>query len=194
FCGVPVHVERGVFVPRPQSEELARRAARAVPVHGRVADLCSGAGAIAAAVTHLAPSASVAATDVDERAARCARRNGVDVLLTDIDGGLASRTFDVVTAVAPYVPSDAIRYLPADVQRFEPRAALDGGTDGLDIVRRVIAAAARLLIPGGSLFIELGADQATALGPVLAVYGFATPERWYDEDGDVRGMAALLIP
>ena len=71
--------------------------------------------------------------------------------------------FDLVTAVAPYVPTGALRLLPADVQRYEPRRALDGGTDGLDLVRRVVEAAARLLRPGGWLLVEVGGDQDAAL-------------------------------
>lgn len=192
FCGRPVHVCSGVFVPRPQSEKLARRAARAVPVGGRVADLCTGAGAIAAAISASVPTAAVVATDVSERALRCARQNDVDVCCADLDAGLASRTFDVVTAVAPYVPSDAIRLLPADVRHHEPLRALDGGVDGLDVVRRVVSAAARLLVPGGSLFVEIGADQGDALGRALDGDGFAARERWWDDDGDLRGMTARL--
>jgi release factor glutamine methyltransferase len=92
--------------------------------------------------------------------------------------------------VAPYVPTGDIRLLPADVQRYEPRLALDGGNDGLDLVRRIVGAAARLLRPGGWLLVELGGDQDRALSPTLATHGFDFAEAWFDEDGDLRGLAA----
>lgn len=83
-----------------------------------------------------------------------------------------------------------MRFLPADVQTYEPTLALDGGFDGLAVVRRLVAAAARLLRPGGWLLIELGADQAQALAPTLAANGFTRQDAWSDEDGDLRGLSA----
>ena len=165
FCGRRLRIDPGVYVPRPHSEELARRAARLVPAGGRAVDLCTGAGAIAA---HLQlgrrrPEPAVIGVDVDRRAVECARRNGVVAVLGDVEPPLRSGTVDVVTAVAPYVPTGELRFLPVDVQRFEPRRALDGGGDGLDLVRRIVAAAARLLRAGGWLLVELGGDQDRAL-------------------------------
>jgi release factor glutamine methyltransferase len=99
-----------------------------------------------------------------------------------------SATFDVVTAVAPYVPTGELRFLPADVQRYEPRRALDGGVDGLDLVRRTITAAARLLRPGGWLLIEVGGDQDEVLATIVdAAFDRVTP--WRDDEGDLRGTA-----
>ena len=97
--------------------------------------------------------------------------------------------FDVVTAVAPYVPTAAIALLPADVQRYEPRVALDGGTDGLDLVRRVVVAAGDLLRAGGWLLLEVGGDQDRVLAPTLAANGFDATTGWWDDDGDLRGLA-----
>lgn len=123
-----------------------------------------------------------------------ARRNGVCVLVGDLDLPLRpDRTFDVVTAVPPYVPTGDLRFLPADVKRFEPRAALDGGADGLDVARRVVAAAGRLLHPGGWLLMELGGEQDELLATDLASSGFGDVEPWRDHDGDLRGMAARLV-
>src|SRR5205823_2789718 len=102
----------------------------------------------------------------------------------------APGTVDVVTAVAPYVPTAARTLLPADVQRYEPRHALDGGDDGLAVVRRVVAHAGALLRPGGHLLVELGGDQDEALAPDLARHGFATATPWHDDDDDLRGLAA----
>jgi release factor glutamine methyltransferase len=94
--------------------------------------------------------------------------------------------------VPPYVPTSELRLLPADVQRYEPRVALDGGADGLDVARRVVAVAGRLLAPAGWLLIELGGDQDEGLGPELAAAGFADVEAWRDEEDDLRGLAARL--
>src|SRR5208282_3160942 len=119
------------------------------------------------------PEAVVIGVDIDERAARCARANGIPTLVADLDGALRPATgVDVVTAVAPYVPSAEMRFLPADVQRYEARSALDGGTDGLDLVRRVVAAASRLLRHGGWLLVELGGAQDATLAPDLDASGF----------------------
>jgi release factor glutamine methyltransferase len=192
FCGVRVAVDAGVFVPRPQSEQLARRAAAATPAGGRVADLCTGSGAIAAAVKHLVPSSTVIGTDVDLRAARCARRNGVVAVVGDLGAPLRTRSFDVVVAVAPYVPTDEMPFLPSDVRRFEPPHALDGGADGLDAIRRIAEDAATLLVGTGSLLLEVGGEQAAQLSPSLVTLGFAAIEAWADEDGAVRGMSAKL--
>ena len=97
---------------------------------------------------------------------------------------------DVVTAVAPYVPTDELAFLPADVTRYEPLHALDGGGDGLTLVRRVIADAARLLRSGGWLLLELGGAQDAALAVELAAHGFADVSQWADDDDDLRGLAA----
>jgi release factor glutamine methyltransferase len=191
FCGRRLHVAPGVYVPRIQSEELARRAGRRLPGHGRAADLCTGAGPIAAHLLAEVPTASVIGVDLDPKAAACAARNGVPAVVGDLDLPLGpNHSFDVVTAVPPYVPTSQLRLLAADVQRHEPRLALDGGADGLDVARRVVSAAGRLLAAGGWLLIEVGGDQDEKLAPDLAASGFGDVESWRDEDGELRGLAA----
>jgi release factor glutamine methyltransferase len=191
FCGRRLHVAPNVYVPRAQSEELARLAVAVLPGNGLAVDLCTGAGAVAAHVIAHVPTATVIGVDIDQRAAACARRNGVPTVVGDLDAPLRGHDgFDLVTAVAPYVPTPAIRLLPADVRHYEPRAALDGGIDGLDIVRRVVASARRLLRPGGWLLIEVGGDQDEALVPMLAGAGFDLVSPWCDTDGDLRGIAS----
>ena len=190
FCGSAVRVAPGVYVPRPQTEGLARRAGALLPDRGRAADLCTGCGAIAVHLRAERPDATVVGVDLDPGAVTVARANGVAVIVGDVDAvPLRTGGFDVVTAVAPYVPAGAIELLPADVQRHEPRAALDGGDDGLAVVRLVVAAAARLLRSGGWLLTEVGGDQAEA----LAAAGFIDVEPWFDEDGDLRGITARRL-
>jgi release factor glutamine methyltransferase len=191
FCGRRLRVDPGVYVPRRQTEALARRAAGALAAgDGWAADLCTGSGAVAAHLLAAVPGAVVIGTDIDRLAAACARRNGVRAVVGDGGAPLASGVFDVVTAVAPYVPSGAMHLLPRDVRRFEPRRALDGGIDGLAVVRTVVAGAVRLLRPEGWLFLEVGADQDHALEPELSEAGLDLTQRWWDEDGDLRGVAA----
>lgn len=191
FCGRRLAVDPGLYVPRPQTEELARRAATLLPAGGRALDLCTGAGAVAAHLASAVPSATVLGTDIDERAARCAQRNGVTSLVADLAEPFRRQGwFDVVTAVAPYVPTAAIALLPVDVQRHEPMLALDGGADGLDLVVRVVRAAGVLLRPGGHLLIEVGGGHDAALVVALVGCGFTAVDPWRDEDGDLRGLSA----
>lgn len=187
FAGHRLAVSDGVYVPRPHTEDLVRRASATLPAGGRVVDLCTGTGAVAAVLGAIG-------VDIDPVAVACARSNGVPVVRADLaEVPLADRCADVVTAVPPYVPASALALLPADVQTYEPRAALDGGADGLTRVRQVVATASRLLRPGGRLFVELGADQDRLIAPDLARAGFAVDEAWYDAEGDLRGVAAALI-
>ncbi len=191
FCGHTLNVDPGVYVPRLQSEELAVRAATLLPVNGgRAADLCTGAGPIAVHLMAQAPMATVVAVDIDIRAVLCARRNGALAIAADLDPPLRSEAFDIVTAVAPYVPTGELGLLSRDVLRYEPRVSLDGGDDGLDLVRRIVVSAARLLRPHGWLLVELGGAQDRALRPTLVASGFHGADPWYDEDGDLRGLAA----
>ena len=191
FCGHDLRIEPGVYVPRPQTEELARHAVELLPDRGRAADLCTGCGAVAVHLLAARPGATVVGVDLDVRAVAVARGNGVRAVVADVGAvPLRAGTFDVVTAVAPYVPTPAIALLPADVQRHEPRRTLDGGGDGLAVVRRVVEAAARLLRPDGALLTELGGDQDVLLGSALVDAGFTATEPWRDEDGDLRGVVA----
>ena len=130
FAGRRLAIGPGVYVPRAQTEELAARAAALLPPGGRALDLCTGCGAVAAHLAATVAGARVVGIDIDPVAASFARRNGVAALVADLAAPVRGR-FDVVTAVPPYVPTDAVRLLPPDVVRHEPRRALDGGADGL---------------------------------------------------------------
>ncbi len=193
FGGRPIQVGPGVYVPRVQSEELARRAALLLPSTGRAVDLCTGAGAIAAHLAAEVPGATVVGVERDRRAASCARAYGVRVVVADIARPLPiapNRRVDIVTAVAPYVPTGDLDLLPADVLRHEPLLALHGGTDGLDLVRAVVARAAVILRGGGWLLTELGGVQDELIAGDLDGRGFDVVEPWWDPEGDLRGIAA----
>jgi release factor glutamine methyltransferase len=194
FGSGAVMVLPGVFVPRPHTIDLAERAAAALTAHGTAVDLCTGSGAIAAHLRATVPDATVVGLDLDPTAAACARHNGVPSVVADLDVPLRAGCADVVTAVAPYVPTAALAVLPRDVARHEPRLALDGGADGLVVVARVAAAAAHLLRPGGHLLVELGGDQGDATAALVAAAGLEEHGRWHDEDGDLRGLHARRTP
>jgi release factor glutamine methyltransferase len=173
-----------VFVPRPETEGLADRAASFLRrrASGRpvAVDLCTGSGAIACFLAAEVPGARVLATELDPGALAWARvnaaRNGVELLAGDLDAPLPAELtgrVDVLCANLPYVPSDAIATLPRDVRDHEPRLALDGGSDGLDVLRRLAPRAGHWLAPGGRLLCEIGEDQAEAAVALLAAAGLA---------------------
>lgn len=196
FCDVVVLVHPGVFVPRKQSEPLALEAVARLPDDGIAVDLCTGAGALALVMSRRKPGATVLGTEVDPVAVACAQANGVAVLAGDmaapLPATLAGRV-DVVTGVVPYVPTGAMGLLPRD-SAYEPVVALDGGVEGTMLLRRAVSAASGLLRAGGSLLLEVGADQDLRLAPVLDRHGFRDVEAVADEDGDLRALYCRRRP
>jgi release factor glutamine methyltransferase len=179
FCGLRIAVEPGVFVPRHRTEFLVRQAvalarqaaAPASPAaSGRrrpvLVDLCCGAGAVGAALDAALDGVELYAADIDPAAVRCARRNvgaGAQVYEGDLYDPLPATLrgrVDILAANVPYVPTGEIGLLPPEARLHEPRVALDGGCDGLDIMRRVAAAAPQWLAPGGSMLVETSGRQA----------------------------------
>jgi release factor glutamine methyltransferase len=197
FCGLQIRVDPGVYVPRWQSELLARRAVERLPANGTAIDLCTGAGAIAKTLMNRRRGARVVASDIDERAVACATANGVEVyrgdLLAAIPRTLEGRV-DVVVGVVPYVPTPDLRLLQRDTFAFESPLSYDGGNDGTEILRRALGDSPRFVRGGGALLLELGGEQADALGPDLARHGYIDVSVLVDEDGDVRGVEATLAP
>ena len=169
FCGVRIRLEPGVFVPRHRTELLVREAAALVRPGAVVVDLCCGSGAIGAALLSAHGPFELHASDVDPVAVRCARDNleplGATVHQGDLADALPQRLrgcVDVLVANVPYVPSGEIELLPREARLYEPRLALDGGADGLDVLRRVVALTPTWLVPGGHLLTETGEHQADA--------------------------------
>jgi release factor glutamine methyltransferase len=193
FCGVEVRIEPGVYVPRWQTEQVARRAVERLPPGGTAIDVCTGSGAVAKTLMRYRPGARVVATDVDERAVACAAANGVEVyrgdLLSPVPRSLAGDV-DVIVGVVPYVPTPDLPLLQRDTFTFETPLSYDGGPDGTDLLRRVVAESRRFLRRGGALLLELGGRQAQALGEDLARLGFTDLDVLVDEEGDVRGIEA----
>ncbi|ROS44981.1 putative protein N(5)-glutamine methyltransferase [Amycolatopsis thermoflava] len=167
FRGLRIHVEPGVFVPRRRTELLVEEAARLAPPRPVAVDLCCGSGALGAALAAELDLAELHAADLDPAAVRCARRNVPGEvhegdLYEALPAGLRGRV-DLLVVNVPYVPTDAVALMPPEARLHEPQLALDGGADGLDIARRVVAGAPDWLAPGGHLLIETSEPQAPAL-------------------------------
>ncbi|MEU2156507.1 putative protein N(5)-glutamine methyltransferase [Streptomyces sp. NPDC019396] len=174
FRGLRIAVDPGVFVPRRRTEFLVRQALDARPDAGLVVDLCCGTGAVGAALAAVLNGGAdggveLYAADVDPAAVRCARRNvgayGGRVYEGDLFGPLPGELrgrIDILAANVPYVPTEEVGLLPAEARVHEPLVALDGGADGLDVLRRVTSEAGRWLAPGGCLLFETSERQAAA--------------------------------
>lgn len=167
FFGLRTHVAGGVFVPRKRSEFLVRQAAALGRAGAVILDMCCGSGAIGAALLRELGTAELHAADIDPAALQCAKANlaGVEAQVHEGDlydalpATLRGRV-DLLVANAPYVPTGSIGLMPPEAREHEPRVALDGGRDGVDVQRRVAAEAPQWLAPGGHLLIETSAEQA----------------------------------
>lgn len=169
FHGLRISVEAGVFVPRRRTEFLVEQALAQAPDASVVVDLCCGSGAVGAALAAALGQVELHAADIDPVAVSCARRNTVPFgghvhvgdLFEALPDSLRGRV-DILAANVPYVPTGDVGFLPAEAREHEPLVALDGGADGLDVLRRVTAEAPRWLAPGGCLLVETSERQAPA--------------------------------
>ena len=199
FWGLDFEVAPAVLVPRPESEllvetALARLGDRAA--RWEIADVGTGSGCLAIALARELPRARVAATDVCPDALAVARRNAarhgaadrVAFRRADLLDGLPG-PFDLIVSNPPYVPDAVIDTLAPEVRRHEPAAALRGGPDGLDTVRRLVTATASRLRAGGWLVIEIGAGQS---GEAAALAGRAGL-RLVDVRPDLQGIPRVVV-
>jgi release factor glutamine methyltransferase len=167
FYGLRIAIAPGVFVPRRRTEALAAAAIERTRPGTVVVDLCCGSGAVGAAVDAAVPGIELHAADVEPAAVSCARSNlprghvHEGDLFDALPGRLRSGV-DVLVCNAPYVPTAAIPLMPPEARDHEPAVALDGGDDGLAVLRRVIAGAPAWLAAGGTLLFETGTSQIPA--------------------------------
>ena len=195
FCGLRVFVDPGVFVPRLRSEFLVSVAVDRVRAHAGAAlpvivDLCCGAGALGLAVAAGAGFSELHVADLDPAAVACARRNvepaGGRVYQGDLfealPAGLRGR-IDVLICNAPYVPTTEIAFMPAEAREHEALMALDGGGDGLAILRRVAADAGAWLTRGGVLLVETSERQAPSMAAAMAAAGLDARVHEDDDSG-----------
>lgn len=203
FYGRPFRVDKRVLVPRPDTEilvEVALNRMRGHDLSARVLDLCTGSGCVAVTLKLERPTISVDATDLSPDALAVARDNahrlGAIWNVRFAEGDLfaplgdPSPRYDLITANPPYIATSEIETLQADIRAHEPRLALDGGADGLDIVRRIIDAAPRWLRPGGTLAMEIGAGQADDAAALFSRH-FRDVRRTRDYGGHDRVVSGV---
>jgi len=198
FLGRTFRVDERVLVPRPETELLAEAALEALPEEGEALDLCTGSGCIAVSLALGRPGARVAAVDLSPAALELARENAqalgarVELLEGDLYAPLArGRRFRVIVANPPYVPSAELEGLSREVRR-EPRLALDGGPDGLRVLRPLVEGAPARLDGGGTLVAEMHESHAEILPPLSLAAGFAFAETRRDLAGLPRYLVARL--
>jgi len=195
FHGLRVAVRPGVFVPRHRTGFLVDVAVSLAPPDPVVLDLCCGSGALGAALA-ARREVDVYAADVDPAAVRCARVNLADAGGTVLEGDLFDPLphdlrgrVDVLLANVPYVPTEAIALMPPEARDHELRVTLDGGADGLDVMRRVSAGAPLWLAAGGHVLVESSERQAEATCAVLAADGLV-PRVVHDPDAGATVVVA----
>lgn len=208
FWGLPLKLSAATLVPRPDTEtvvELALEMLAAVPRPGhppRIADIGTGSGAILLALLSELPDAFGVGTDISADALRTAHSNAVDLELAERAGFIAcdyaaalSGPFDLIVSNPPYIRSAEIAGLATEVRDHDPRAALDGGADGLDAYRALIPQAARLLVPGGTLVVEAGQGQSGDIERLMTAAGLtvSVPAK-ADLAGIRRAAAGRKLP
>ena len=205
FWSLTLCIGAATLVPRPETETvveaaldfLARRNARSRPL--RIADLGTGSGAILLALLSELPQACGIGTDVSTAALTVARENaerldlnGARFVACDMAAAL-SGPFDLIVSNPPYIASAEIAGLAPEVRDFDPRVALDGGTDGLDFYRTIAATVPALLAPGGALIVEVGAGQAQPVSALFAVAGLAPAPPRHDLNRMPRALCAARL-
>jgi release factor glutamine methyltransferase len=195
FYGRPFRVDRRVLIPRPDTEalvEVAVERTRRVSLSARVLDLCTGSGCVAITLARERPTTRVLGADISADALTVAQENAIRLgavncgfVLSDVFSAFrAGRDrFDLITANPPYIAEGDIPGLAVDIRAYEPRLALTGGPDGLDVLRRIVAEAAQFLDEDGVLAVEIASDQGEAARALFAEAGFRAIETRKDYGG-----------
>ncbi|WP_461333684.1 peptide chain release factor N(5)-glutamine methyltransferase [Bradyrhizobium embrapense] len=208
FWGLPLHLSAATLVPRPDTETVVERALELLRADGasdralRIADLGTGSGAILLALLSELPNAHGFATDISAAALRTASRNAAELGLGDratwiaCDYGSAlTGAFDLIVSNPPYIPSADIAGLDIEVRAYDPRAALDGGADGLDAYRALVSQSAGLLTSGGFLVVEVGRGQSGQVEALMTASGLSpTGPPKADLGGVPRAVSARRLP
>ena len=205
FYGVPLEISREVLIPRPDTELMVEAAVRLFAGRNgrpRVLDLCAGSGCVGIAIATQLPGARVVLVDNDRRALSVCRRNiiknGLDVRVVCMEADATEKPpmllgkFDLITCNAPYIPTAELETLDRSVRDYEPRRALDGGEDGLDIIRPVAALWKSVLKDRGAIMLEVGEGQSEAVQQLLLKAGFARARALQDAGGTERLIVGQL--
>jgi release factor glutamine methyltransferase len=192
FWSIPFRAVPGVLIPRPDTETLVEAVLDEIKDRSEpnILEIGTGSGAIAVAVIKDNPDAVIVATDIDSLALRTARLNAEDAGVADslkfvrmdlFESLRPGTVFDVICSNPPYIPSDDIANLEPEVRDHEPRRALDGGPEGLDVIGRLIRRAGDFLTKDGALILEIGDGQAGAVGEIFAqTEGFTSIRMYHD--------------
>lgn len=199
FCGRFFYVDQRVLIPRPETELLCEWALDDLKKteSPKVLDLCCGSGCIGLTIKAERPDADLVLSDISSDALDVSRINAdrlglsVETRLGDLLDGISSGSFDLIVCNPPYIPSESCGSLQAEVL-FEPIAALDGGTDGLSLYRRLIPEAKQTVIPGGTLMLELGQGESGPVSDLLSAAGFSGIEVRQDLNGIDRMILARM--
>ena len=202
FMGLEFYVNKHVLIPRQDTETLVELLLKdfkgSKPV---VLDMCTGSGCIAISLKKLGGFDCVTGVDVSKEALTVARRNsaailgadGITLIESNLFGALsAEQKFDVIVSNPPYIPTEIIKGLQPEVRDFEPMLALDGKEDGLFFYRQLVSDGRRFLNPGGSVYFEIGYDQAESVSGLLIEAGFAEIRVVKDAAGLDRVVCAVL--
>jgi release factor glutamine methyltransferase len=199
FCGLEFEVNADVLVPRYDTEVLVSAAFASHPNAAAILDIGTGSGCVAVSLQKLFTNAAVTATDISNAALTVARRNAekhgtaIEFLTGSLLEPVSGRCFDLIVSNPPYIPSADIETLDQEVRDYDPRSALDGGIDGLDIYRELIPAAADHLNPGGWLLVEIGVGQAEDVVQIVTKTGsFGDPHVFRDPADIIRVIGAEI--
>ncbi len=203
FYALPIRVDARVLIPRPDTEtlvEVALERTQSRSMFGNALDLCTGSGCVAIAFAHARRTWRVTGVDASPDALAVARDNalrlgtvpGVRFVDGDLYEPLAAERFELITANPPYIPDAEVEELEPGIRDFEPRLALAGGSDGLSVIRRIVAGAPERLSPGGVLALEVGHDQAGRVSELFEQAGLSSIERRRDYGGHERVVSGAL--
>lgn len=199
FMGLPFHVCPGVLIPRPETETLVETAAARLPQDARVLDVGAGSGCISVGLARLLSGARIVALEPSPEALEVARRNVEALGFADrirvVSGRFPEdarelRDLDAIVSNPPYIPSAEVDVLEPELRLHEPRAALDGGTDGLDVLRPLVAIGLELLKPTGLLAVEVAKGQSERVCELLRAHG-----RWTEPKTlpDLAGIPRVVV-
>ncbi|WP_331664557.1 peptide chain release factor N(5)-glutamine methyltransferase [Lacrimispora sp.] len=202
FMGLEFYVNEHVLIPRQDTETLVELILK--DYKGRkpvILDMCTGSGCIAISLSKIGGFDGVTAVDLSKEALKVAKRNA-DVLLgpgritlieSDLFQAIEPKSrFDIIVSNPPYIPTEIIKELQPEVRNFEPMLALDGREDGLFFYRQLVSEGRRFLNPGGSIYFEIGYDQAESVSALLEDAGFAEIRVVKDAAGLDRVVCAVM--
>lgn len=195
--------DKRALIPRPETEVLVKQVLECEELwknRPAIIDVGTGSGCIIISLAAKYPEANYIGMDVSsdavslakENAEKCGVSDRIAFASKDISDTIEPESIDALIANLPYIPSDVCDKLPRHIIEHEPRAALDGGPDGLDIIRSVVSDAAIVLKPGGFIFLEAGEDQADKVKEILAGEGFADVSVTKDLNGKDRIISARI--